>query len=160
MPFKNDFTSFFPSNGIAAEVGVVECTSSLSILESSSPTELCLIDDYKPNPLFDDYLAKAPSFAQTVKIFTNMSSAEAASLFNSYFDWVYIDTGESYEGCLANLELWYPKVKPGGVIAGHGYSNAKHTRTKRAVDEFCSKYNLKVQALNKCNGKKDYLITV
>lgn len=32
---------------------------------------------------------------------------------------VFIDADHSYEAVKADLEAWYPKVKPGGLIAGH-----------------------------------------
>lgn len=37
-------------------------------------------------------------------------------------DVVYIDAGHSYEQVLADIYAWYPKVKPGGIIAGHDFA--------------------------------------
>jgi cephalosporin hydroxylase len=34
---------------------------------------------------------------------------------------VYLDADHSKAGVLADLKLWMPKVRPGGVIAGHDY---------------------------------------
>lgn len=36
-------------------------------------------------------------------------------------DFVYIDGDHSYDGALLDLRVWTPKVKRGGVIAGHDY---------------------------------------
>ena len=51
------------------------------------------------------------------------NSSEAASEFdNNIIDAVFIDGDHSYEGCLKDLIYWLPKVKKGGIIAGHDYN--------------------------------------
>jgi|GEM_PF-1665900 len=37
-------------------------------------------------------------------------------------DVVYLDATHSYEQVLADICAWYPKVKPGGIIAGHDFA--------------------------------------
>ena len=39
----------------------------------------------------------------------------------NFFDFVYIDGDHSYKGAKSDLRNYYPKVKRGGVIAGHDY---------------------------------------
>lgn len=39
---------------------------------------------------------------------------------------VYIDAGHSYEDCLLDLQLWFPKLVHGGVMAGHDYLNKSY----------------------------------
>lgn len=70
-------------------------------------------------------------------------TTNAAKLFpDEYFDLIYIDADHTYEGCKADIEAWYPKVKKGGFIIGDDYSNmrAPHTGVKfgviKAVNEF------------------------
>ncbi len=36
-------------------------------------------------------------------------------------DFVFVDADHTYEGCLGDLKAWVPKVRKGGVIAGHDY---------------------------------------
>jgi len=48
-------------------------------------------------------------------------------------DFIYIDASHDYENVKNDLIHWYPKVKIGGVIAGHDYYREE---VKRAVDEF------------------------
>jgi hypothetical protein len=43
-------------------------------------------------------------------------------------DFVFIDGNHSEEGATRDIELWLPKVKPGGWIGGHDY---KHPRAKQ-----------------------------
>ncbi len=41
----------------------------------------------------------------------------------------------------ADLTAWYPKIKCGGILAGHDYKNSfvrkNLVEVKRAVDKFC-----------------------
>ena len=50
------------------------------------------------------------------------SSLEAAEKVpNGFLDAVYLDADHSKEGVLTDLKAWAPKVRKGGVIAGHDY---------------------------------------
>lgn len=49
-----------------------------------------------------------------------MDSAAAAGLMeHKKFDLLFIDGDHSKDGCLLDLNLWVPKVKPGGIILVH-----------------------------------------
>tara|TARA_R110002073_G_scaffold8068_1_gene45100 strand:- start:2751 stop:3320 length:570 start_codon:yes stop_codon:yes gene_type:complete len=42
---------------------------------------------------------------------------------DSSLDAIYVDAAHTYEAVLPQLIAWRPKVRPGGVIAGHDYSS-------------------------------------
>lgn len=49
-------------------------------------------------------------------------SHQAVDLFeDNSLDFIYIDGDHSYEGAKKDIQLWFPKVKKGGLIAGHDY---------------------------------------
>lgn len=50
-------------------------------------------------------------------------------------DFIYIDGEHSYEGVSRDMKEWWPKVRMGGILAGHDY-NDTNPGTIRAVDEF------------------------
>lgn len=69
-----------------------------------------------------------------------MTFSEAVTKFtNEYFDFIYIDgyahTGQDNG---KTLEEWYPKLKFGGVFAGHDYHD-EWLPTKKVVDSFCER---------------------
>jgi len=56
-------------------------------------------------------------------------------------DVVYIDGAHSYEKTSENINKWYLKLRPGGVLCGHDYSKGWPGVVK-AVDEFSDKMKL------------------
>jgi len=81
-----------------------------------------------------------------------MKSTEAVKhVLDKSLDWVYIDANHKYEYVKENLQVWTPKVKPGGIVSGHDYDNpkgyGKGWNVKKAVDEFVPKSLLSVEGL-------------
>ena len=52
------------------------------------------------------------------------------------FDLVYIDAGHTYADVRADIEAWWPKVRPGGRLAGHDYDRLRGG-VQMAVQECC-----------------------
>lgn len=85
-----------------------------------------------------------------VKIYREYSFNAVKYFKDNYFDLVYIDADHSYEGCLRDLEDWYPKVKKGKFLLGDDYrvyeGKGKRVGIKfgviEAVNEFAKKNNL------------------
>lgn len=50
-----------------------------------------------------------------------MSSVKASEQYNRIFDVVYLDGNHSLESVLEDIRAWKPKVKYGGILAGHDY---------------------------------------
>jgi hypothetical protein len=60
---------------------------------------------------------------------------------------MYIDADHTYDSVKNDLEICKKKTKINGIISGHDYDNNKFPGVVRAVNEFCSKYNLNIFAL-------------
>lgn len=64
------------------------------------------------------------------------TSLRAASLFpRGSVDFVFIDAAHDYTNVKADLLAWWPKIRPGGVLAGHDYSEP-WPEVVRAVNDF------------------------
>lgn len=72
------------------------------------------------------------------------SYSKPASLFfdNESIDFVYVDGEHTYDAVCCDMKTWWPKVKSGGILSGHDY-NETNPGTKKAVNEFAEKNNLK-----------------
>lgn len=53
-----------------------------------------------------------------------MASLDAVLLFDDgSLDWAYIDGDHRFDGCLADLEAWLPKLRVGGMLCGDDYGS-------------------------------------
>lgn len=65
-----------------------------------------------------------------------VTSERAALLFpDESLDFVFIDADHRYAEVRADVARWWPKVKPGGTIAGHDYDE-HWPEVKAAVNDF------------------------
>jgi len=51
------------------------------------------------------------------------SVSAAAKVAHTSLDFAYIDARHDYEGLSEDLRAWWPKLCPGGLMAGHDYDN-------------------------------------
>lgn len=82
-------------------------------------------------------LAKYPNVE-----FVYKSSAEfSESVFDDSLDFIFIDGDHSYEATLKDIQLYWPKVKTGGVFAGH---DINLTTVTKAVEDYFKETEVKV----------------
>ena len=73
-----------------------------------------------------------------------MTSREASTRFvDKSVDFVFLDADSSYEGLSADIMAWLPKMKPGGVLAGHDYAEHPGCGVIQAVKELLPGYMLR-----------------
>jgi Methyltransferase domain len=122
--------------GEAVEVGVLKGEFSERLLSRWQGKLLHAVDAWRSLPGYTDIanvsneeheanrveamkrLARFGSRCQIHRIL----SEEAASLFeNGSLDFVYLDADHSFESVWQDLSVWYPKVRIGGILAGHDF---------------------------------------
>jgi len=54
-------------------------------------------------------------------------------------DFLFIDGDHRFEAVLLDLEGWVPKVRPGGLIAGHDIDGKWGANIKKALENYCAK---------------------
>lgn len=91
-------------------------------------------DQYvKENKLYELFLSNMSPVNKDREVVKpiRMKSVEAANMFeDKSVDFVFIDASHEYEDVKADIAAWLPKVKPGGVLAGHDWN---WTEVQRAV---------------------------
>jgi predicted O-methyltransferase YrrM len=88
-------------------------------------------------------------FAADRRIVHQMTSERASALMpDGSLDFCFIDADHQYAAVLLDVGLWWPKVRPGGVICGHDYGGVGDRTGKfgvcKAVNEFAGHNNLTV----------------
>jgi predicted O-methyltransferase YrrM len=74
-----------------------------------------------------------------VQILPQLSTIAARSFPDNSCSFVFLDADHEYSSVKEDLEAWVPKVKPGGIIAGHDYEDPLWPGVAKAVNEKCSK---------------------
>lgn len=92
-----------------------------------------------PNP---DFKWMDKTYRSQVYRMTGQRFAEVIEDFHPNF--VYIDSSHLYQETKEELELWWPKIADGGILAGHDYINGAEVR--QAVDEFANANCLTLEA--------------
>ena len=89
-------------------------------------------------------------FGERSAIWRMTSAAAAAQIASGSLDFVYLDARHDYESVKRDLELWYDKIRPGGIFAGHDYLDGDLPQgvfgVKSAVDEFFGSKGLDVKS--------------
>lgn len=136
------------------EIGSYAGSSTLIFLESGNVKGLVAVDPWD-NDLIEEMVARhgrqmdrvreifvedVASKHPEVEMLVMTSEAAVRQVGDRKFDFVYIDGDHAYESCRQDIELWLPKVRPGGMIGGHDYCEAC-PGVIRAVDEKFEKPN-------------------
>ena len=142
---------------IGAEIGVFKGMNARCMLNYTENLFLYLIDGYERLTLFTGGPIMPPVYIERVKTISDEVLNEFTGRFkrvykqsevavndfpDEYFDYIYIDGEHLYDWVKRDIELWYPKLKTGGLMGGHDYIM---NEVSYAVGEFCINNKKKLQ---------------
>jgi len=146
-----------PDNGHFVEIGTWKGQSSaflaVEIISSGKNLKLDCIDSFKGSAIEPGQMYDADNRANRLyDVFINnmkpvegyytpivSDSSEAAALYeNESLDFVFIDASHDFESIKRDISAWFPKVKMGGLFAGHDYAQP-YPGIIRAVNGLLSK---------------------
>ena len=152
------------TNLVGVEIGVFEGLNSLNILKAFDIKKLYLVDSYNyHNPIAGIKLSEKAAnrvketaegrlkpFSDKV-VWLNKLSEEAISDISEELDFIYVDGSHKYEAVKKDIELYYPKLKEGGIIAFHDFDQPDDNNgVIQAVTEYFTSLNIKVHS-GKCD---------
>jgi len=132
--------SHVPANGAILEVGSGIGGSLAAMAVGSDPSvRLISVDHFGP---YTEITAGSPKgitvtegdekifwetaqvlgYRERVRQIKKLSCDGAADIENESCDLVFIDANHSYETTLDDLQRYWPKVRPGGILIGHDFS--------------------------------------
>lgn len=151
------------SNGV--EVGVGYGGHCEALLDYRGIDALVGVDPYQHRPNCDDptnlpqpdldrvyhrALDRLARFGRRFELIRDTSARAAHRFETASLDFVYIDADHKYESVLADLGAWFDKVRVGGIIAGHDYSNPELPGVQHAVDGFFQRIDWQVHHPGDC----------
>jgi Methyltransferase domain len=148
LPNRSILLEKLPSGGVVAELGVDKGSFSQKILTINKPSKLHLVDAWDTVRYGEDKAQlvrqqfEAQIAAEKLQLHRGYSTDRAADFPDQYFDWIYIDTSHLYQTTFDELRAYAPKMKPGGIIAGHDFVTGNWVAglrygVREAVYEFC-----------------------
>ena len=76
----------------------------------------------------------------------NLIKSHSLDIVSTYKDeslsLCFIDGSHEYEDVKADILAWLPKVKLGGILAGHDYDNPNHAGVYQAANEILGQQNI------------------
>jgi hypothetical protein len=134
-----------------AEIGVEEGRYSQRLCERVPGLHLLSVDAWQAYQGYRDHVSQAKldgfyatamarlaSFSATV---VRAFSADAAlRVPDGSLDFVYLDGNHTLPQVIADLAAWEPKVRAGGVVAGHDYGRRSVGHVQEAVEAWTRAY--------------------
>ena len=132
---------------IGAEIGVGFGTHSQAVLLKTKVTKLYCIDPYKYfNKEYQDNMRLDQEefdvlyfkinrmfdvFDQRVELIRNTSNKVAPEFEQNELDFVFLDANQTVQSTIENIDIWFKKVRSGGIIAGYSY----HKKTPNMLQD-------------------------
>lgn len=174
MRTRNDFPRVLNQlqlTGEGAEVGTLRGEFAVRILQTWEGKKLHCIDAWAealadesyqdinnvPQSIHDDNFAVARArlaeFGGRCQIHRMTSQEGAARFADGTLDFVYLDARHYRSAVVEDLELWSPKIRPGGILCGHDYLDgvlpSGHFEVKSSVDAWALERGVEI----KCSGE-------
>ena len=133
---------------VFAEVGVCKGETAYPAAQFCPSLEKYYLIDPKFAPQFSQHplYGKVPIFDVM-----EMTSEDASHhIPDSSLDGCFIDALHYDPYISQDIQLWTPKVRPGGVVCGHDYANRRYPAVKAAVDSFYGEENIATVAVKMC----------
>ena len=146
---------------VGAEIGVAYGGHAEAILKNTDVEKLYLVDPYHPDwvgtdgytlpngdhfgqheyeELYLHALHRTNKYQGRTKFIRDTSHAGSTivdqDLGEGYLDFVFIDAKHTYDDLMADLKLWAPLVKEGGIVAGHDFGHESYPGIERCVRDW------------------------
>lgn len=170
IKYRRDLYKLLPKKPTVAEVGVAEgffsadmCAWGLSKLymvdlwesNSSFPGDAGSPQEWH-NKNYKDAMERVQGYS--VEVLRGPSVGMSQHVKNGSLDLVYLDACHSYQCVTDDLKAWLPKLKKGGIMAGHDYQNTDYG-VFDAVQDFCDgKYQVHLISEDKWEDAGFYFV--
>jgi predicted O-methyltransferase YrrM len=140
----------FPTNSHFVEVGVWKGMSAaymaVEIINSGKDIKFDCVDNWEyieeqkeiPKDMFEGlyktFLKNINPVKHIITPVRELSWDGAKHYKDNSLDFIFIDAAHDYKSVKKDINAWFPKLKQGGIIAGHDYTWCEDVR--QAVNEF------------------------
>lgn len=140
-----------------AEIGVWKGKWSARLCADNPALDMLCVDPWASYDTYDDSRNGADVLEQSyreaverlshyrcmIARTTSLKAAEAVD--DGSLDFVYVDANHGEDFVRADLDLWAPKVRSGGIVSGHDYiyrAGKPYIQVKAAVDRYVREHSI------------------
>ncbi len=138
-PFTRFLKESKKKNLVGIEIGVLDGWNALDMLENLPIKKLYLIDPYMAYTNYEEYnenqnksqqvleekrniaIKVLKKYEDKIKFIRRFSEVAINDFKDNSLDFVYIDGNHQYEYVKKDIELYFLKIKKGGILGGHDY---------------------------------------
>lgn len=157
IKYRRHLNELLPKNPVTVELGVAEGYFSADILREWGSSLHYLVDNWGPigtrgdgsfpqewhNKNYHAAMHNIFPFKERARILRGPTTAMSQYVGDSTVDLVYVDACHWYDCVVEDIKAWWPKLKPGGVMAFHDWSDPAYG-VQQAVTEFANAKGLKI----------------
>jgi hypothetical protein len=143
--------------GTAVEIGVDKADFSIEFLKNWPGHKFIAIDPWDPSHNYSSFIGQDRRIDKEIATkkleeykehfiidILQKTSKDASKEVENELDFVYVDGSHFYDMVKEDLYLWWPKIKKGGVLAGHDFNGDWLDHVRTAVIEFANENNLQI----------------
>ena len=133
------------------EVGVAQATNAKEMLNRIDWLKLFCVDPWhkyanwsqeKMDLRYQRATRKLKPYGERATIIRKTSMAAVGQFKDGSLDFVYLDGFHDFDWIMSDMIFWIPKVRPGGIIAGHDYYPFYRAGVITAVDAYVKAHNI------------------
>jgi hypothetical protein len=146
---------------VGVEVGVAKGDFSEYLLQHSKLEKLYSIDAWstdleamrafrtksavaQTSTNYDDAIRRLARFGDRSQIIKNLSENAVKIIPDDSLDFVYLYGSHKFSGFAMDLVGWWPKLRAGGIFAGHDFLEHKNYQVIQCVKGFAKEHRLSV----------------
>tara|TARA_R100000005_G_scaffold95581_1_gene77697 strand:+ start:131 stop:568 length:438 start_codon:yes stop_codon:yes gene_type:complete len=126
------------------------------LLQAWKGKKIYLVDVWQKTKNKEEAITNLQPYEDKYEIIHNTSMNALEKIPDKSLDFCHIDASHTYENVVDDINGWWEKIIPNGILCGHDYwidqknyqekynKLWKNTGVKQAVDEFVSKHNLQL----------------
>lgn len=147
----NELHAVTPAEQLFVEVGTKEGRLTAHVLEHCRQARVMACDPWEPQPpsadrdaetyadwdfkqIADTFQRLTAPWADRLQFVQEVGDTLALSVLDGSADVVFLDARHDLASVRSDIRTWWPKVRPGGWLAGHDF-NHKWPGVQRAVAE-------------------------
>jgi hypothetical protein len=139
---------------IGVEIGILKGSHAINLISTLPINRLYLVDPFIPydisvnekwdmESMYKIAMENLSPYMEKI-VFIRKKSEDAIEDIPNELDFVYVDGNHLYDFVKRDINLYYQKLKKGGILGGHDYNYKRWPEVTVAVNEFAKENNLKL----------------